>query len=49
MENMLRHYMSVCEFCWTVLEPSETGRALTILDVEGIGLKDFAGQVISIG
>jgi hypothetical protein len=35
------------EFSWTILEPSEKGRTVTILDLEGIGVFDFVGDVVN--
>jgi hypothetical protein len=45
--DLLFHFVYMTEFSWTILEPSEKGRTVTILDLEGIGLFDFAGDVVN--
>ena len=31
---------------WCKIEPSEEGRSIYIIDLEGMGLRDFAGEVV---
>jgi hypothetical protein len=45
--DLLFHFVFMTEFSWTILEPSELGRTVTILDLEGIGMFDFAGDVVN--
>lgn len=44
LKDMMYHYVYTSEFMWNVLEPAEYGSSLTILDVSGIGVFDFAGE-----
>lgn len=46
IEDLLRHYMYITEYLWRVIEPSDTGRSLTVLDVTGIGMYDLGGEVL---
>mmetsp|Transcript_17866 Transcript_17866/g.32978 ORF Transcript_17866/g.32978 Transcript_17866/m.32978 type:complete len:912 (+) Transcript_17866:61-2796(+) len=46
LADLLFHFVYSTEFLWTMLEPSEEARAVSILDLEGIGVWDFAGDVI---
>ena len=46
LKDLLWHYLYITEFMWTALEPAEKGRTITILDMKGIGLWDFAGEVV---
>jgi hypothetical protein len=46
LKDMIFHYIYTAEFMWNVLEPTEYGSSLTILDVEGIGFFDFAGEAV---
>ena len=49
LSDLLRHYALVTEFCWAVLERSQHGpqsQSLYVLDLEGIKLKDFVGEVV---
>jgi len=46
MEELLRHYALCCEYMWTQIEDSEDGKSIYIIDLEGIGIRDFAGEVV---
>lgn len=46
IEDLLRHYMYITEYLWRVIEPGDTGRSLTVLDVTGIGMYDLGGEVL---
>jgi len=46
MDDLLRHYAITCEFMWTYIEPSEEGKSIYIIDLAGIGIRDFAGDVV---
>ncbi|ETV80086.1 hypothetical protein H257_06483 [Aphanomyces astaci] len=46
IEQLLRHYIYLTEYMWTILEPSDSGRSVTVLDVEGIGFYDLTGDVM---
>ncbi len=45
LEELVRHYMFITEYLWKVVEPSETGRTVSVLDIAGIGMSDFGGEV----
>jgi len=47
LETLLRHFIFVTEFLWTVVEPSESGKSIYVIDLEGIRLLDFVGEAIS--
>jgi hypothetical protein len=46
LKDLLWHSIYASEFCWNALEKAEYGRSITILDLEGIGLFGFAGEVM---
>ncbi|KAJ0405314.1 hypothetical protein P43SY_001073 [Pythium insidiosum] len=46
IEDLLHHYMYITEYLWRVIEPSDTGRSVTVLDVSGIGMSDLGGEVL---
>jgi len=46
LKDMIFHYIYTAEYMWNVLEPTEYGSSLTILDVDGIGIFDFAGEAV---
>lgn len=46
IENLLRHYALCCEYMWTEIESSEDGKSIYVIDLEGIGFRDFAGEVV---
>ncbi|CAM9171543.1 unnamed protein product [Ectocarpus sp. 6 AP-2014] len=46
-EALQRHYVFVTEYMWGVLEPDfENGQAVTVLDVQGLGMRDLAGEAL---
>jgi hypothetical protein len=46
IEDLLRHYALCTEYMWKEIEPSEEGRSIYVIDLDGIRLFDFAGEVI---
>ena len=46
MDDLLRHFALTCEFMWTLIEPSEDGKSIYIIDLSGMGMRDFAGEVV---
>lgn len=46
MDELLTHYALCCEFMWTEIEPSEEGKSIYVIDLDGIGFRDFAGEVV---
>jgi len=46
MDDLLRHYALCCEYMWTKIESGEDGRSIYVIDLEGIGFRDFAGEVV---
>jgi len=46
MDDLLRHFSLTCEFMWTLIEPSEDGKSIYIIDLNGMGMRDFAGEVV---
>ena len=45
--ELLRHYIYITEFLWRVLLPSESAKMVTVIDVAGVGIRDFAGDVLT--
>jgi len=46
MEPLLRHYALCCEYMWSEIESSEDGKSIYVIDLDGIGFRDFAGEVV---
>lgn len=46
MDDLLRHFALTCEFMWTLIEPSENGKSIYVIDLCGMGMRDFAGEVV---
>ncbi|KAE9361763.1 hypothetical protein PF008_g719 [Phytophthora fragariae] len=46
IDDLLRHYMFITEYLWRVVEPNDSGRSITVLDVTGIGMYDLGGEVL---
>ncbi|CAN0542378.1 unnamed protein product, partial [Scytosiphon promiscuus] len=46
-EPLQRHYVFVTEYLWGIVEPDfENGQAVTVLDVQGLGMRDLAGEAL---
>lgn len=46
-EALQRHYVFVTEYLWGVVEQDfEKGQAVTVLDVQGLGMRDLAGEAL---
>lgn len=46
LETLIKHYAICCEYMWTNIENSEEGKSIYVIDLDGIGLRDFAGEVV---
>lgn len=46
MEDLLRYYALVTEYMWKRIEPSEEGKSIYVIDLDGIRLMDFVGDVV---
>lgn len=46
LDTLLRHYAMVTEFGWQYLEPDDMGRSITVIDLDGIKMTDFVGDVV---
>jgi hypothetical protein len=46
LDALLRHYAMVTEFGWQYLEPDDMQRSITVIDLEGMRMTDFAGEVV---
>lgn len=46
LEKLIKHYAICCEYMWTNIENSEEGKSIYVIDLDGIGLRDFAGEVV---
>lgn len=50
LNHLLRHYALVTEFLWTYISPYQDGpgsKGITIIDLDGMRLRDFAGDVVT--
>lgn len=50
MDRLLHHYAIITEFLWTHLSPHQDGpssRGITVIDLDGMRLRDFAGEVVA--
>ena len=46
LDALLRHYAMVTEFGWQYLCPDDMGRSITVIDLDGIKMTDFVGDVV---
>jgi hypothetical protein len=46
LDSLLRHYTMVTEYQWQVLVRDDLQHSIYIIDLEGIGLQDFVGEVV---
>lgn len=46
-EALRRHYVFVTEYLWGAVEPDfDAGQVVTVLDVQGLGMRDLAGDAL---
>ncbi|GLD92408.1 hypothetical protein PINS_up000941 [Pythium insidiosum] len=46
LKDLMHNYLMVTEFLWQVLEPDDNKKCISVLDVDGIGFSDFAGEAV---
>lgn len=46
MNDLLHHYRIVTEFMWQYIESSEEGKSIYVMDLDGMRIWDFAGEII---
>lgn len=46
MDGLLRHYAMVTEFMWTHVDASQESKSIYVIDLDGLRLRDFAGEVV---
>ena len=46
LQTLVRHYVMVTEFGWQFVEPDDFARSITVLDLEGMGMRDFVGECV---
>ena len=46
LDKLLRHYAMITEFGWQCVERDDMARSITVIDLQGIRLMDFAGECI---
>jgi hypothetical protein len=46
MEKLLKHYSICCDYMWNKIDDSEEAKSIYVIDLDGIGFRDFAGEVV---
>jgi len=46
LDELVRHYALCCEYMWKKIETSEDGQSIYVIDLDGIRLRDFVGEVV---
>lgn len=46
VDELLLHYATMTEFGWQFNELDDMARSITVIDMEGVRLADFAGEVV---
>ena len=44
--TLLRHYLFHIEYLWQIIEPSEEGQAITVMDIKNVQVYDIIGEVL---
>ena len=47
VDVLLRHFALCTEYMWRCLDPTEDGRSIYVIDLDGMRLRDFVGDVIT--
>ncbi|KAL7998007.1 putative CRAL-TRIO lipid binding domain, tubulin-tyrosine ligase/Tubulin polyglutamylase [Plasmopara halstedii] len=46
LDDLMHNYLVITEFLWQVIEQDDNCKGISVLDVEGIGISDFAGEAV---
>ncbi|TDH71127.1 uncharacterized protein CCR75_001924 [Bremia lactucae] len=46
LDDLMHNYLMITEFLWQVIEQDDNRKGISVLDVDGIGLSDFAGEAV---
>lgn len=46
LKSLVRHYTMVTEFQWQFIERDDMARSITVLDLEGMRMRDFVGECV---
>jgi hypothetical protein len=46
LDELIQHYAMVTDFGWQYLETDDLAKSITIIDLDGIRLMDFVGEVV---
>ena len=47
LDDNLQYYAMITEFQWQYIERSDSAASITILDMDGLGMLDFAGEIVT--
>ncbi|CAI5719839.1 unnamed protein product [Peronospora effusa] len=46
LDDLMHNYLMITEFLWQVIEQDDNCKGISVLDVDGIGISDFAGEAV---
>ncbi|CAI5735752.1 unnamed protein product [Hyaloperonospora brassicae] len=46
LDDLMHNLLMITEFLWQVIEQDDNGKGISVLDVDGIGISDFAGEAV---
>jgi hypothetical protein len=46
LQSLVRHYTMVTEFQWQFIERNDLARSITVLDLDGMRMRDFVGECV---
>jgi hypothetical protein len=46
LQSLVRHYTMVTEFQWQFIERDDLARSITVLDLDGMRMRDFVGECV---
>ncbi len=46
LDLLLKHYAICCDYMWEKIENSEEGKSIYVIDLDRLGFRDFAGEVV---
>jgi hypothetical protein len=47
VDELVKHYIYMTEYCWKVLMPHENQKTITVFDVDNLGMRDLKGDVMA--
>lgn len=46
LDDLMRNFITITEFLWNVIEKDDNKKCISVIDMEGVGIRDFVGEAV---